>query len=60
MSKIIKALKEFLNDHKSDVIEYRQESGGCPTCGYGAEEFEVIDWDALMQKIDDFSESFKG
>lgn len=55
---MIEALKQWLLKHKYNYVTQEYGDGGCPTCGYGAEVREVVDYDALMLEIDRFSASF--
>ena len=61
---MIKALIKYLKDHKHEIVVERQllEEVYDPT--YGLQEpravpIEVVDFNALLRAIDEFSDSFK-
>lgn len=59
MKDFAEKLKEFLRGNKSSWTSVEYGSGGCETCGYGADEFDAVDMDELDKQIDEFCASFE-
>lgn len=57
MKKFVEKLKQHLED-SSWRWRSRETYGGCETCGYGGDEVETINGDALWVAIDAFCETF--
>lgn len=53
-----KALAEHLRGRIPEFTDIRMGAGGCETCGYGADEYEVLDMERLAAEIDKFSAEF--
>lgn len=62
MSDFVKAFAIALIDHlRGTTYKFTHErtgDGGCPTCGYGASVYDVLDMDKLEKEIDEFSKTF--
>ena len=56
---MIEKLKEYLRENKFSFVHVEYGQGGCDTCGYGAEELDVLDFDDLEKAIDAFAKEFK-
>lgn len=59
MENLANKLKQFLRERKCKWTSVEYGSGGCETCGYGAEEFDAVDMDELDKQIDEFCKSFE-
>lgn len=59
MKNLAHKLKEFLRYRKSEWTSHEYGSGGCETCGYGAEEFDAVDMQLLDKQIDEFCKTFE-
>lgn len=53
-----KALAEHLRGTVPAFTDHQYGSGGCETCGYGADEYEVLDMERLEAEIDKFTSEF--
>lgn len=54
-----KALAEHLRGRVPEFTEKEYGGGGCETCGYGGDVYDVLDMGRLEKEIDAFSKTFK-
>lgn len=53
-----KALAEHLRGNTPAFTRHEYGAGGCESCGYGADEYEILDMDRLEAEIDKFTAEF--
>ena len=59
IDKMVNQLKNHLRGTRSFFAEWRSLKDGCPTCGYDSTQVEALDFDKLMEEIDNFGKSLK-
>lgn len=56
--RFVEKLKENLSNNKDKYTTHEYGGGGCETCGFGRDEYDDLDMDALFIEIDEFSKTF--
>jgi hypothetical protein len=58
LTAFVAALKEHLAGTVPDWTHHEYGQGGCETCGYGADQYDVLEMESLNRQIDEFAATF--